>query len=80
LLRELAKGGQHAVEHCVLEERVLVGVAKERQFWEHNEGGVIVSGCLRKVEDLPPIVARVGDVDARRGNSPSDKSVARRAS
>src|SRR6516165_7925960 len=74
-LRKFGKGGKHAVEHCVLKEQVLIGVARERQFRKYNQRGVILSGRLGEFDDLSHIVARISHPHARRGNSRSDKSV-----
>jgi hypothetical protein len=68
-LRKLAKGGEHAIEQRVLEEQVLVGIAGERQFREHNEAGMIVSSRLGEIEDLPAIVAWIGDPDPLRATA-----------
>ena len=78
LARSLCKPGEcgeHAVEQRVLEEQVLVGIAGERQFREHDEASVIVGSRLGEVEDLPSVVARIGHANARRGDSHADKSV-----
>jgi hypothetical protein len=45
-LRELSQGREDAIEKRVLEEEILVRIAGERQFREHDEERVVVSGRL----------------------------------
>jgi hypothetical protein len=74
-LRQLGQCREHAVKKRVLEEEVLVGIARQGQFRKNDEGSMVLGGRLYKLEHLPAVIARIGNPHARRGNGRSNEPV-----